>query len=121
MTTWTYTGMASLSDLDYVRFNIGDTEQSTAILLDEEINIVLTLTGNKNKAVQKCMEITLLKLSKECDYSIGPEKVTASQRYENYKNMYTLIKSNMLNTAIVPQQTDTVDSIFTLGFMDNGR
>jgi hypothetical protein len=40
--TWTYSGDPGSSRLDHVRFLIGDTEEKTLLISDEEIDFCLT-------------------------------------------------------------------------------
>lgn len=44
--TWTYSGNPSSSDLDAVRFRLGDTDSARPLLSNEEITYLLSSTSN---------------------------------------------------------------------------
>lgn len=119
---WAYTGDLS-KPLDWVRFTIGDTTESDALMTDAEITSLLTLYS-KNRTALLCMENILATLSKSCDYKIGPESVALSDRYKNYQTFYLAKKASLSQATLSPQviQTptgNTEDPIFTIGMDDN--
>jgi hypothetical protein len=63
------------------------------------------------------MEAILLKLSQDCDYTIGPEKVLASQRYDKYQERYKEFIADTVAGNTSPQAPQT-GSIFSIGLMD---
>lgn len=119
--TWTYTGDLKGSDLDWVRFTIGDTEADTPLLYDEEILAVLSIHNRRTDAAICCMENILLKLARKCSYRIGPESVSASDRYKHYKDFYESYKDSLSLGLLTPQQPQSGTPIFNIGMMDGGR
>lgn len=126
---WTYSGNPDDSPLDRVRFLIGDTEPNDPLLSDEEISFLVSLKGSSDSAALAACEAILLKLSKEVDYSIGPEKVSASQRFVQYQAVARgLLKAITANNA-APSWRDPLAHeprpIFDIGMHDargsNGR
>lgn len=121
-TTFTYEGDLSVPR-DFIRLNIGDSNPAAPLLYDVEIASILAIANdNTSEAIMKCMDAILLKLARECSYTIGPEHVSAKERYNNYKEFmkdhngdYTIA-----NTIPYDPNTDTHTAIFTVGMMDYG-
>lgn len=61
--TFTYDLSNGFSDLERVRFHIGDTVSSAARFSDEEINAITTEFGSWQAAVIACLEFIVTKLS----------------------------------------------------------
>ena len=118
--SFSYSGNPQASDLDMVRFLLADTSDMDPYITDEEINAFLLTNPNVQNTVLKCLQFIMTKLSRECDYTIGPEKVSASQRYEQTKQLYNSLKAEYTVVNICPQQ-ENLRPIFNIGFMDNGR
>lgn len=117
---FTYSGDPSASDLDMFRFIIGDTDQSDPRVTDEEANAYLNITKTVNEAVIGCVRGLVAKYAGECDYKIGPEQVTASQRYAQYKSLYNFLQAELTIGSTLPQ-VEIAKPLFTVGFMDNRR
>jgi hypothetical protein len=115
----TYGGDIVNSDLDWTRFTKGDTDTAHARLTDAEIQASILIYGTKQRAAKICMEAILVKLAQDCDYAIGPEKVFASQRYEQYKQFYETVKTSFSEGSITPQSPSTSSGIFNVGMMDS--
>lgn len=99
---WSYSGDPSTSDLDLVRFLCGDTEEDMPLLTNEEITYLLSTKGSPQKAAQSCCERILAKLAREVDYTIGPERVEASQRLANYKELLKTLKADTIEATAAP-------------------
>lgn len=119
--TWSYSGDPTKSDLDMVRFTIGDTEEDTHRVTDEEIRAFLNLGKSVKETALICLQFMLVKLADECDYKIGPEQVTASQRYKQTKAIYDELDRDLKASNIVPQGPQKASEIFNVGMQDNRR
>lgn len=86
--TFTYTGDIQNNEIDWVRFIIGDTVESTKYLYDEEIQALIDMYGTKEEAAKKAMERILVVLSERVDHKIGKTSVSMSTMYDNYKKRY---------------------------------
>ena len=120
--TWTYGGDLT-TDKDWIRFTIGDTDVNSPLLYDEEITALL-LNASKTKVAITSMEAILGKLSRECNYKIGPEAVSASDRYKQYQEFYQKTKATLVQSKLVPQAPQAPTGalgapIFDIGMMDN--
>lgn len=117
---WTYSGDPSESKLDTVRFLIGDTDADYALLTDEEINFTLELCNDNtsNAAIMSC-EGLVAKAAKAVNYSIGPEKVAASDRFKQYQALLkSLVERVGVFTSAPSMQEATYNGI-TVGLHDN--
>lgn len=77
---------------DWIRFKLGDTDKNFYFLEDEEIEGILQVTDNLQKALLECVRGILAKLSKAIDQDIGDVSIDLSKIYENYLNLYEEIK-----------------------------
>ena len=83
---WTYTA-ALTSDLERVRFLIGDTDTNDQQLQDAEIDWVNTQTGNVYMAAAKCCRALAAKYSRQADSAVGDLSVKKSQRAKAYLDL----------------------------------
>lgn len=120
--TWTYSGNPQGSELDQVRFLCGDTDAQDPYLQDEEIQFLLVTQKHPQRAAQLACQSIMAKLAREVDYAIGPEKVTASQRFRQYSQMMRILRASWTNVFAAPSwQGESADrSLFDIGMHDNG-
>lgn len=118
----TYSGDPANSKKDNVRFVLGDTDTSFALLTDEEINFALMQKeDNVMAAAIICCLAIVASLSKQCQYKVGPEYVYANQRRDQYKALYEDLQTMNLQdygvpTGVLPEDNT---SAFAVGMMDN--
>ena len=119
---FSYSGNPMDSLKDEVRFRVGDTDPLFAMLEDEEIEFLLSSNNNHvlNTCINACNAI-LAKLAKEVDYKIGPESVSASDRYKQYSNTLKMLKDEKLTKNAYVINCDQCDHNpnFSIGFQDN--
>lgn len=119
---WSYSGNPEASRLDAVRFTIGDTEESFSFITDEEINYCLTQSNNNVELASiRCLERIVAKLAKTVDYKIGPESVSASDRFKHYKEVLAELKADRRNKFAVPDIGRPLphEPAFDVGMHDN--
>lgn len=81
---FTYVGDGS-TDLDKLRFHIGDTTSgsgplpSSGNLTDEELGWLLTSEGSVDKAVAAAMDAVAVRWSSYADLTVGPRKESYAQ------------------------------------------
>jgi hypothetical protein len=81
---WSYSGDPVNSDLDKVRFEIGDTDSTDQQLQDEEIEYTISAEPSLLAAAARCCEVLSRKFSRLADNRLGPQQVWASQRSVAY-------------------------------------
>jgi hypothetical protein len=92
--TWSYSGNPGASDLDAVRFWVGDVWEGTPQLTDEELTYLLSLTGGKvlPAAIAACLELAN-RYSSQVDFAVESElRVDLSQRAEAYAKRATELR-----------------------------
>ncbi|MNH16411.1 hypothetical protein D3C79_760540 [compost metagenome] len=124
--TWTYGGNPKDNPIDRVRFTVGDTDENSPLLTDEEIQYLLDQhNGNPQLAAIASVKSIIAKLARLVDYTIGPESVKNSQKLLNYRRLLSTLEAD-LNSAAAPIWTGPsgktkTQPIFDVGMHDNRR
>lgn len=84
---WTYSGDPSQSDLDMVRWLVGDTDKTDQLALDEEIDAALDRYGSPDRAAAHIARGIAAKFARLFDKAAGDVRKSLSQKAENYKNL----------------------------------
>lgn len=119
---WTYSGNPAASARDKVRFLCGDTDTNDQLLQDEEIDYLLTVRSSPESTAPLACSTIMGKLAREVDYTIGPEKVMASQRLKAYESLIKMLRSMWIGAVAAPSFQDPLaegaDPIFDIGMHD---
>ena len=91
--TWSYSGDPGASDLDAVRFLIGDTDTSQQQLSNEEITYLLTAGGTVRAAALAACRSLSAKYSRLVDQSTGSISISYSQLAKQYQALANDIRS----------------------------
>lgn len=84
--TWTYSGDPAASDLDAVRFTVGDTDKTDELVQNEEISYVLGLQANDiNRTGAVVCEAISARFAREVDSGSSDLKESASQKAKAYR------------------------------------
>jgi len=81
---WSYSGDPASSDKDAVRFEVGDTDHNDQLLQDGEIEYAISLEPSLLAAAARCCEVLARRFSRQADFRLGPQAVSASQRAEAF-------------------------------------
>lgn len=100
--TWNYSGDPSDSQLDEVRFLIGDTDTTDQLLQDAEINYLLTTEGSVLGAAYRSALAIVAKLSREFDQAVGSVKYNLSQRVKQYNDLVLSLKAQLGISGSIP-------------------
>ncbi len=130
--SWTYSGDPAGSDLDAVRFEIGDTIDLDPLLQDNEILHALNLESTVLRAAVRCCEALARKFARQADSKLGPLDVKASQRALAYERLAQQLRSRIASSnapylgglskaeqQLDAQNTDLKKPAFRRGIMDN--
>lgn len=100
---WSYSGDPRNSPKDQVRFLVGDTDESDPLLLDGEINYLLSTYQNNpfNAAIRAC-ETIMAKFSRMVDETVGGVKISFSQRIKNMNLTRTMLVARLATEQIKP-------------------
>lgn len=85
--TWSYSGDPSESDLNEVRFLVGDTDSTDQLLTDEEIEWALTEESNTILVAAKLARALAAKYSRKVDKSVGDLKISYSQLSKQFSSL----------------------------------
>ena len=108
--SFTY-NIAVSTDIDKVRFNIGDTNSSDYQLEDEEITYLLTLGSVTHASIQACYMIAARYASK-VDEGLSDHSKTYSQLQTHYTQLARrLSQSQSMNIAF--SDCTESDAVFT--------
>ena len=80
----TYSGDPASSDLDAVRFLVGDTDQSGFVLSDPEIEFLITTEGAIYPAAAQAALTMAASFGRKADKSVGDLSIRYSDRREHY-------------------------------------
>ena len=92
---FTYGGDPSNSNLETVRFLIGDTDTIDQLLQDAEITYLLTIESKLYDAAATACETIAAKFARKADTSNGTLSEKASQRSLAYERRASLLRSKV--------------------------
>lgn len=127
--TWTYSGNPAGSDLDQVRFLIGDTDTDDQQLTNEEIAYLLTIYPNPAGAALGAARGLFSKYARYCDQKTGDIDIKYSQRRDAYAALMLQLQLGMApvpyaggisvsDKEIDEDDADRVDPAFSVGMME---
>lgn len=82
--TWTYSGNPSTSDVDAIRFVIGDTDTNDQLISNEEIQYMIDTYGASRHAASESCRAIAAKFARLMDRSIGGLSADFSAKYRQY-------------------------------------
>ncbi|MGE3510710.1 MAG: hypothetical protein AB7N65_17695 [Vicinamibacterales bacterium] len=93
--TWTYSGDPSASDLDAVRFAIGDTVSADPLLTDEEIEFLLAATSATVASASVAAARNLAaRFARDVDRQVGNLRISASQRAASFRALAVQLEAD---------------------------
>lgn len=90
--SWTYSSTLA-TDLDRVRFLVGDTDTDDKQVQDGEINYIVGLLGSVYGAAAAICEALAAKYARKCDKSVGDLSLSMSQKSTAYRAMAASLRS----------------------------
>ncbi len=136
MSAWTYSGNPGYNAKDAVRFLIGDTNVRDQLLLDGEIEYLLSIYNDTpmNAAIRAC-EAIMTKFARLADESVGQVKISFSQKAKAYASMQIMLRNRLAMEDAAPyaggisvtdkytqtQNADRVKPEFTKHMMENNQ
>lgn len=120
---WSYSGDPSLRDLDWVRFNIGDTDPTQPILSDAEIESLLVEEGSKWWAAAVACEMGAATFTAKAVASKSVGDLSISYEYGARADSWTQRGKRLAiraarHTGVAPAIADA-DARLTAGRFDN--
>lgn len=93
--TWTYDASPLTSNLDAVRFLVGDTDSSDQQLQDEEITYLLTVEGGVRYSAYKAAKALAARYTRKVDRNVGDLRISFSQKARQYHDLAAALKTDM--------------------------
>lgn len=100
--TWTYSGDPSSTSRDAVRFLIGDTDNTSQLVTDEEIAYMLTQEGSTSSAAARVCRSLAAKYARFMDQSVGDLNISYSQRFSQFSEMAAKLESDASSRVGIP-------------------
>lgn len=130
--SWNYSGSPGDSDLDAVRFLIGDTDTDDQLVSDEEITWALT-QGSVYNAAAICARSIAAVYSRLADKAVDDLQIKYSQKSAQYFKLADSLESKDSHKALgvyaggisvadkesIESNTDRVSPSFKRGMTDN--
>lgn len=131
--TWTYSGDPGASALDELRFLIGDTNVSSQLLSDEELNYLLFQSSDSTTAagIEACRRL-IAQYARLVDQRTGDIDIKYSQRIDQFNQLIAQLREGMApvpymggisrsDMETVRDDEDRQGPIFAIGQLDNPR
>lgn len=133
--SFTYEGDPTASDLDALRFTIGDTNSADPQLSDEELLYLLSLNNGVLEAAIDAVDGLIAKYARLVDKSVDGLKYSYSQRHTGYMNLRDKLVSrqnrkdnigvvatgiSVSDKQVLTDDTDYVQNDHTRGQFDYG-
>lgn len=129
--TWTYSGNPGASNLDALRFLIGDTDSTNAQFTDEELNYLLEEAEESiiHAGLAACVRL-IAKYTRYVDQKTGDIDIKYSQRLAQLHGLHRQLREGLTpewyfggisqaDIEAVQEDEDRQGPIFALGMMDN--
>ncbi|KKK55652.1 hypothetical protein LCGC14_3072400 [marine sediment metagenome] len=130
--SFTYDGDPAASDLEAVRFEIGDTDSTDQLMQDAEIEYTIDEEETIFGAAARCCETLSRKFAREADRQLGTLSVALSDKSTAFKELAEIIRAKEVGSGKVYTggiskaekdvdiaDTDLVQPTFVKGSMNN--
>lgn len=94
--TWSYSGNPASSDLDELRFLLGDTNESEHIMQDEELEYLISEYGaNRNMLLHQSFIRAATLFARDIKRSLGPQSEDPTERLKFFKEQANAYKAKL--------------------------
>lgn len=117
--SFSYSGDPSESKLDECRFLLGDTEPSTPIMQDEEIEYIIAQSGSNNNLLKYNLFTRAATLfARDIKRSLGPQSEDPTSRLNYYKTQAAEYKAKIASSGLsIPKYAHP--KVFHIGMQNN--
>ena len=117
---FTYSGDPAASDLDYLRFMIGDTHENSAMLQDAELQYILDTNTSTTQCLAKAFRAAATTLgARLIKRSLGPQSEDATKRHDYYAAQAERYEKISRYSATPPSPEYQADLVFEKDMMAN--
>lgn len=121
--SFTYSGDPSHSDLDEARFLIGDTDDKSPIMQDEEIQYIINTYGSgklSNNVKFQLFDRAATLFARDIKRSLGPQSEDPTSRLNFFREQAAYYK-NLVVVGGVSPTAYSYPKVFRKGMMSNPR
>lgn len=94
--SWSYSGNPASSEMDELRFIIGDTNVSEPIMQDEELEYLITEYGsNRNLLMYQAFTRAATLFARDIKRSLGPQSEDPTERLKYFKDQASSYKAKL--------------------------
>ena len=117
--SWSYSGNPSSSDLDALRFLIGDTDENAPIMQDEELQYLITEYGSNENVLRYHVFITVATIfARDIKRSLGPQMEDPTTRLKFFQEQAKYYEGLLASSGIsLPKYA--YPKIFRKGMQNN--
>jgi len=117
--SWNYSGNPASSELDELRFIIGDTNSAEPIMQDEEIQYLITEYGsNRNLLMYQAFVRAATLFARDIKRSLGPQSEDPTERLKFFRDQANSYKAK-LNVVGISVPTYNHPKVFHKGMHSN--
>lgn len=117
---FTYSGDPSQSDLDYLRFMIGDTQAASVILQDAELEYIISVATSAAQRLALAFRAAASSLgARLVKRSLGPQSEDATKRHDYYVAQAERYEKISKYSATPPSPEYQADMVFEKNMMAN--
>ena len=117
--SWSYSGDPSSSQLDECRFLIGDTDEASPILQDEEIKYIIeSAKGNQLRLKYMLFKQAATRFSRDIKRTLGPQSEDPTGRLNYYREQAASYKK-MLTASGISLPSYEYPQVFHKGMHNN--
>ena len=99
--SWSYSGDPSANPIDMCRFIIGDTDEKSPIMQDEEILYIISKSGdNENRLKYELFLHASTIFSRDIKRSLGPQSEDPTSRLNFFNEQLRLYKAKLYGTGL---------------------
>lgn len=117
--SWSYSRNPATSELDKIRFLVGDTNPNEPILQDEELQFLIDEYGsNTNMLYYQVFNHVATVFARDIKRSLGPQSEDPTERLKFFRDQTNLYKKK-LNIAGISIPKNAYPKIFRKGMQSN--
>lgn len=97
---WTYSGDPGASDLDHVRFLVGDTLSSEPLLDDREVLHAISEKTNLHMAASMLADHLAARYSRKANFTVGPVSKSMGDLADKFRQLAKDLKKDATAAAV---------------------
>jgi hypothetical protein len=99
--SWSYSGNPADSELDKLRFIVGDTNPDEPVLQDEEIQFLILQHGDNENVLRYHLFVLVATIfSRDIKRSLGPQAEDPTERLKFFKEQIAYYRSKLVSAGI---------------------